>query len=226
MRIVAEYTREERVKYISHLDLMRVIQRSMRRASIPVAFSQGFNPHPKLAFASALPVGVTSSAEYMDTVLSEEMEIDKFINRFNTGLPKGISITAAVVVDDHTPSLMSLIEKADYQVILGLPERDFDDGIRAFLGQPEIRVEKQGKKGTTTVDIREGIFSFEPMGKSEYCLALRSGSQGNVKPETVMNEFLRYMGVDHADIPISIHRTGLFIQKNGCWVTPLALRRE
>ena len=96
MRMIVEFTREARVKYISHLDLVRAMQRTMRRGKIPIAFSQGFNPHPKLAFASALPVGVTSSSEFMDIILSQSMEISELIRRFNVALPKGISVKDAV----------------------------------------------------------------------------------------------------------------------------------
>jgi radical SAM-linked protein len=69
MRLVIKYTKEERVKYISHLDFLRLVQRAIRRADIPVAYSQGFNPHPRLSFASALAVGVTSEGEYLDIYL-------------------------------------------------------------------------------------------------------------------------------------------------------------
>jgi radical SAM-linked protein len=88
MRLFVRYAREERVKYISHLDLMRTFQRALRRAHIPVAYSTGFNPHPRLAFASALAVGVTSSDEYMDTILEEPMVPGEFVARMNSVMPR------------------------------------------------------------------------------------------------------------------------------------------
>ena len=77
MRILLEYTRGERVKYISHLDLMRAMQRAVRRAELSIAFSQGFNPHPIMAFASALPVGTTSEREYMDILLTKPVSLSE-----------------------------------------------------------------------------------------------------------------------------------------------------
>ena len=74
MRLVVKYTKGEKVKYISHLDFMRLVQRALRRAEIPVAYSKGFNPHPRLSFASALAVGTTSDGEYLDIILEKEMD--------------------------------------------------------------------------------------------------------------------------------------------------------
>ncbi|MBE3101289.1 MAG: DUF2344 domain-containing protein [Firmicutes bacterium] len=229
MRMILEFTREARVKYISHLDLVRAMQRTMRRGKIPIAFSQGFNPHPKLAFASALPVGVTSSSEFMDIILSQPMEISELIRRFNVALPKGISVKDAVSIDDSIPSLMSLIERADYRVCVDISGLDYQQGINNFLQQSEIIIEKQGKKGPSTVNLREGIFdiSIGNGDNQELFLSLRSGSIGNIRPETVATELLKSMGVENAvDIPMIIHRVGLYMEQDGKWVTPLALKRR
>ena len=200
----------------------------MRRGEIPIAFSQGFSPHPKLAFASALPVGVTSSSEFMDITLSEHMDISELIGRFNAALPKGLSVKDAVSIDDNVPSLMSLIEKADYRVYVNISGLDYKQGINNFLLQPEIMIVKQGKKGPSTVNLRDGIYdiSIGSRDDQELFLSLRSGSTGNIKPETVVIELLKSMGVENAvDIPMTIHRVGLYMEQDSKWVTPLALKR-
>ena len=102
MRIVVKYTIGEKVKYISHLDFMRAVQRALRRAEIPVAYSKGFNPHPRLSFASALAVGTTSEGEYLDIVLEREMDPQILCYRMNEKLPEGIRFLKCVVVDENT----------------------------------------------------------------------------------------------------------------------------
>ena len=124
VRLIVRFSKEERVKYISHLDLMRTLQRALRRAEIPVAFSQGFNPHPRLSFASALAVGMTSEGEYMDILLEQDLVPDEFCNRMNKVLPLGIRMLEAIKVSNKIPSLMSIVERADY--LIKFPECNTD----------------------------------------------------------------------------------------------------
>jgi radical SAM-linked protein len=239
MRVVLEYVREERVKYISHLDLMRTIQRAVRRAGIPIAYSQGFNPHPIMAFASALSVGVTSDGEYMDIRLSQPMDVRELVDRLNQALPKGITVKQAVEVDEKAPSLMSLIERADYRVVAHDPDFNWQSGIAAFRSKSEIWVEKKTKKGVSTINLKEGIYEIrlEGNGSRELYLSLKSGSRGNIRPELVISKLLELSGavqgdksadmtVEQETIPVSIHRVGLYFRQNGKWVTPLALKKD
>jgi radical SAM-linked protein len=243
MRFVVEYTREERVKYISHLDLMRAMQRTIRRAEIPIAYSQGFHPHPIMAFASALPVGVTSEGEYMDMELCESIGIPELKEKLNKALPKGITAKEAGIIDEKAPSLMSLIERADYRIIADDPGLDWKSGIAAFLEKTEIWVEKKGKKGISTINLKEGVYDIRLGGEhnGELYLSLHAGSSGNLKPELVVGELLKGIktasqAAEAADpdsgqdtgqpVPMSIHRIGLYFKQNGKWVTPLALNRN
>ena len=90
-----KFIRGEEVKFISHLDLMKVFERASRRANIPIAYSQGFNPHAHLIFGLPLSVGVTSQAEYADIELTEELDPENFMLGLNKQLPKGLIIVAA-----------------------------------------------------------------------------------------------------------------------------------
>jgi radical SAM-linked protein len=228
MRTIIEYTREERVKYISHLDLMRAMQRAIRRAGIPIAYSQGFNPHPVMAFASALPVGVTSEREYMDIELSESVSMPELQEKLNNALPKGITVREAVIVDERIPSLMSLIERADYRVTADDPALDWKPGIAAFHEKPEIWAEKKGKKGISTMNLKQSVYDIYVGGDNgrELYLSLQSGSSGNIKPELVVNELLKLMGAESDTMPMSVHRLGLYLKQSGNWVTPLALNEN
>jgi len=97
-RIKIEYSKGEEVKYLSHRDLMRAFQRAIRRADLPIAFSQGFNPHMKISWGQALKVGATSAAEPAELEMSEWVKPDELMARLNASLPKGLAISAAFLV--------------------------------------------------------------------------------------------------------------------------------
>lgn len=243
MRVLLEYTREERVKYISHLDLMRSMQRAIRRANIPIDYSQGFNPHPIMAFASALSVGVTSEREYADIILAESMSIAVLKEQLNHSLPKGISLREAIVIDEKTPSLMSLLERADYEVRVdiwdreqaGQAEIDWNKAIEAYENADEILIEKKGKKRVSTVNLKEGVWNIEVdrENPSLIKLEMKLGNKGSVKPDSVIHSILKLSeqlpnpeAEDLSGLRVSIHRTGLYFQRNGKWITPLALKEN
>lgn len=243
MRVLLEYTREERVKYISHLDLMRSMQRAIRRANIPIAYSQGFNPHPIMAFASALSVGVTSEREYADIILSESMSLPILKEQLNHALPKGITLREALVIDEEIPSLMSLIKIADYHVTaevwngnqdteMGI---DWDKALKAYKNTPEIWVEKKSKKKINTVNLKEAVWDIkiDEENHSLLFLSMKLGNKGSIKPESVIHAILKLSGQlpnpkaeDLSDLKTSIHRVGLYLYRNGEWVTPLALKKD
>ena len=94
-KIRFKFIRGEQVKYISHLDLMRTFERAIRRANIPVRYSQGFNPHPSIVFGLPLSVGVTSEAEYADVEIDGELAPPVFLQQLNSQLPEGLKVTDA-----------------------------------------------------------------------------------------------------------------------------------
>ncbi len=227
MRLFIRYGREDRVKYISHLDLMRTFQRALRRSQIPVAFSEGFNPHPRLAFASALAVGVTSSDEYMDILLENPVPPEAFAQRLNQTLPEGIPIYEAVEVDERVPSLMSMIDRATYTVLLNNPLPELRNTLESFMARPVIEVLRKSKKGQEPFDIKPGIYRLEVDSEDRRLdICLQSGSTGNIKPDAVIGALLAWMDQTTAMIPYKIHRSGLFLTKDGDWVSPLRLKKE
>jgi radical SAM-linked protein len=234
MRVIVKYTREERVKYISHLDLMRTMQRAVRRADIPIAYSQGFNPHPIMSFASALPVGVTSDGEYIDMLLSDSMSLPVLKERLNHALPKGITVRDAMAVDRKAPSLMSLIERADYKVTLnGI---DWKKALAAYRNAPEIWVEKRGKRGVTTVNLKESVYAIGVDQENQEVLhiSMKIGKKGSLKPDSVVEALLElsdqnFIGSEQEDTQgpsTAIHRIGLYYRRNGEWVTPLLEKKD
>lgn len=230
MRLIIRFSKEERVKYISHLDLMRTLQRALRRAKIPVAFSQGFNPQPRLAFASALAVGMTSEGEYMDILLEQDLEPEEFCNRMNEVLPLGIRMLEGIKVSREIPSLMSLVERADY--LIKFPEftADFfsNDKIEKFLAQDEIVVQIKRKRGLRNVNIRKMIHHMEwtadEAGRVLLKARVSAGSKANLKPNILAQSFLDWAGLSMGENePLVLHRLNMYIPKGNRWVTPMEI---
>lgn len=158
------FVRGEEVKYISHLDLMKVFERAARRAEVPIFYSQGFNPHPQMVFGLPLSVGVTSEAEYADIKLREDMEPEKMKNSLNGSLPEGIKIINASRKTSNA-NIMADIAMASYDVLAASEQKlgpdDIGRYVDEFLRMPEIMAVKEGKHGVKEINIRPMIHRLE-----------------------------------------------------------------
>jgi radical SAM-linked protein len=155
-----KFIRGEEVKFISHLDMMKVFERATRRANIPIAYSQGFNPHAHLIFGLPLSVGVTSHAEYADIELTQFVEPESFVSKLSRELPKGLIILDAKIKESKS-NIMASISAASYEILISFNKeigiKELQDNINAFLARKEITVKKEGKKGIRELDIRPMI---------------------------------------------------------------------
>lgn len=223
MNVRLKFTKGNEVKYISHLDLMRVFQRAIRRTGVPIAYSAGFNPHQEISFGAPLSLGVTSNAEYVDLKLSEEMAVQEIKERLNGSLPDGIRILDGIVLGENPKSAMSLVTHARYMVrfyLENISPEALEKSVRDFLAQDSIRIMKeQPKKGfeLKEVDIRPMIIEMklnESKGSFHTfeCLLL-SGSKGNLKPELLMTAFCGFAA--YSIEGIRINREEVYAEKNG-----------
>lgn len=227
-RVRIEFSKGERVRFLSHLDLMKTVERAIRRAEIPIAFSEGFNPHPKMNFASALAVGVTSDNEYMDMDLKHEVDLKDVIGRFAAAFPPGIEIKQGRFVSDKSPALMAVVNRADYKVAAeseGQIDQDTLGNLVAnFMKASEVVVIKRTKKGPRQKNIRPGILEFtgKAVGeKAEFFISVRLANEGNVRPEEVVGAFKENSGLLLDCEALKIKRLGLFVEKNGDLINPM-----
>lgn len=205
------FSKGENLRYISHLDLSRTWERALRRAGIPVAYSKGFHPHPKIVFASALPVGCTGEAEVMDVVLSEPMPPRRVLRGVAHGLPDGLEVVDVISVYDRAPALPSLLCGADYESLIEtqrLVEEVSAQG-HALLACNSIPREFRNKR----YDLRPLIDDLEILKVNARYLLVRmqlaAGSRGTGRPDEVLDA----LGL--ADLPHSCHRRRLrFSQAN------------
>ncbi|WP_010251644.1 TIGR03936 family radical SAM-associated protein [Acetivibrio cellulolyticus] len=172
INIRARFIRGEEVKYISHLDMMKMFERALRRSRIPIYYSQGFNPHPQIVFGLPLSVGVTSDAEYVDFELSDDMEPKQFVEALNKQMPEGLKLTEAKVRTTKS-NIMASISKATYEVLVTIAQNpeieEVRENILTFLENKEIFIKKESKGKVRNVDIRPMIhkFSAQNIGNKE-----------------------------------------------------------
>ncbi len=163
MRIIARFEKNNSVRFVSHLDIQRLFHRAMRRAELPIAYSNGFNPHPLMSFATALSVGVTSEAEWFDVKLTEHMEPSVFMERLNGTLPNGFAIKEACIDSAALPSLSVMMAAAMYKVKAVADDNDYSllqNSIENMMSG-SIMVKKRGKGGEREVDLRPLVKKIE-----------------------------------------------------------------
>ena len=189
---ILKYSRDERVKYISHLDFVRLFHRAVRRTDLQFMFSQGFNPHPVMTVAQPLSVGVTADGEYMKVGFDGDYIEDKIKNTINAALPLGYKIIAVKRVEGKEIDLTKL-DRAVYTVEAET-EGEFDAGL--FLENKELIVPKKTKSGVKDSDIRPYIYDLKVEKSGEgvmvFKMTVAAGSAYNLKPDTVIDAINKY----------------------------------
>ncbi|HHT64381.1 MAG: TIGR03936 family radical SAM-associated protein [Bacillota bacterium] len=204
-----------KTRFLSHLDLLKLIERALRRAGIPVAFSHGFNPHPKISFGTAKAVGLASDCEYFDVELDEEMDPEEFRVKLQEKCPPGIIIKETKEISPEDPPLMAVINCATYLVRVRMDKEmnpsELEEKIAQLFSRREIKVPRISPKRKKEFDIRPGIFrlSYRFCTPQEILweMDLSVGNQGSVKPVEVVEA----LGLDGCRI-LDIIRTGLFVR--------------
>jgi len=209
MRIT--FSRGVNVKYLSHLDLMRLWERALRRADIPLAYSQGFNPHPRISMAAPLPLGVTSEAELMDVMLRKRFSPYSFFKVVGEQLPNGIGMVAASEVASSLPSLQSQVRKAEYRVNLSTDKQksEVEEAIQLFMAKPNLPWQHKREDEVRHYDLRAMV---DRLWLIEWCdslcvigMILRTDSTATGRAEQVT------LALGFPDAPLLIHRVRLIL---------------
>ncbi len=183
-----------RIRFIGHLDLMTVFQRSIIRAGIPIAFSQGFNPHQLMSFGLPLPLGMSSIGDYIDIELSEEVDTMEIKENLNKVLPKGLKILDVVkTVEGEKNSASSLV--AGIYKVENIDIDNISKIVENFIKQDEIIVEKTTKKTNKSVDIKPNIYEIK-VEDNFVLMTISTGSVANIKPDLIIKALYDYANVD------------------------------
>lgn len=212
MKMIVVFEKGLRLRHIGHLDLMRAMQRALRRSGLPLRYSQGFNPHILLTFAAPLSVGMPGKREIMEVPIEGEMTGEAFLSKLRSALPPDLPCLSARPVDDRHPAPMALLTAAVYQAQLETVPDGFSDAVARFLNQKEIPAVRKTKTGMKPCDIRPMIYGLSLRdGTLEMTLALCE--KATCKPELLLSSLFEFAGADRPRALVT--RTQLLGDKDG-----------
>ena len=213
MKVRVKFSKYGIMKFIGHLDVMRYFQKAIRRAGIDIVYTEGLSPHMVMSFASPLGVGLTSDAEYMDIEIKTPITSSEAIDALNRVGVEGIEVTGFYQIPEGKASkAMTLVAAADYTVRFRKgyePAVDWQSGISHFFAQKSITVMKKTKKSEKEVDIRPMIYEMSVNAGTVF-LKLSSGSVANLKPELVMDAYMKTLGIEPEPFAYEIHRCEVY----------------
>lgn len=154
------FAKRDRLRFTSHRDFQRAFERALRRAHVPVAFSQGFSPHPKVSYAGAAPTGAASEAEYLEIAVTEECDPAAVAKALDDALPPGLDIVDVVTADQG--SLADRLQASEWIIDLpGVPSEQLSAAVTTFLAETAVEVERMTKNGIRKLDARSAVVRME-----------------------------------------------------------------
>ena len=190
------YKKTGDISYISHLDIVKLMERVSRRAGIKLAYSQGFSPHPKTSFSPALSVGMHSFCEYMDLELEDEsIDLQELLDRYNEASVEGIDFIKAKKMEDSTGSIVAFLTNSVYEFDFEYYSLDDFEKIREDIekisDEKEIMLERTSKSGNKIeYNIKEMIQKIEVYDDKKICCTISTSSSANLNPKVLLNHIL------------------------------------
>ncbi|MER6180791.1 TIGR03936 family radical SAM-associated protein [Streptomyces sp. NPDC001652] len=249
-RIRLRYTKRGRLRFTSHRDFQRAFERALRRAEVPMAYSAGFTPHPKVSYANAAPTGTGSEAEYLEIALTQARDPEKLRILLDESMPTGLDIIDAV--EARTSGLADRLTASVWELRLdGVDPADAERAVAAFTAAESVEVQRKTKNGIRTFDARSAVVQLETHGPQPDASVGSTGAAGAaplagptdqpcailrlvvrhvtpaVRPDDVLSG-LRAVADLAPPVPAAVTRLaqGLFDEETGTVTDPLAPDRE
>lgn len=209
-RLRLTYAKLGALKYTSNLDIAKVWERTLRRADLPILYTQGFNTRPRMSLASPLPLGITSECELLDILLRERILPQGWVERIHAVSPDGLRVTEIEEINIKAPALQTLIRSADYRI-------RFEDGIDydvlqakidAVLQAETLIATRKRKRKTISYDMRPLIQHLYINDDGDFIAHLSVGDQGNLRPDVLLNQ------MELAQYYASVHRLRLYFAED------------
>jgi radical SAM-linked protein len=201
-RLRVRYAKRGRLRFTSHRDFSRAFERALVRAQIPMAYSSGFNPHPRISYAGASPTGAASEAEYLEIGLAERVDPDLLAERLDHSLPAGLDILQ--VVEAGPGSLADRLEASCWQIDLAVPPERVSRAVETFLARESVTVERMTKKGLRTFDSRAAVHTLEavPYDAGSRLRVVLRHTVPAVRPDDVLAGLRQVAGLETGDPPL------------------------
>lgn len=161
MRVRARYAKEHRLRFVSAIDLGRIWERALRKAALPIGYSEGFTPHPKVSFPDALALGYASTGEYVELTFEVPVDIDTTVSAFNTAAPQGLRILHAVAVADGAPRFAKWLTASLWELRYAREQAaGLRDGVDALAHAEQLPVDRDRKGITTRLDLKPALHAL------------------------------------------------------------------
>lgn len=220
MKLRLRFTKLGRVRFLSHRDVARVWERTIRKAELPIAYSEGFSPRPKVHFGLALSVGHTSDAEYLDLDLREPVQLDGLADRLTACLPPGMAVTALAELDAGQPSLQAVVDVVTWRFTVDGEVEKVTAAADALLGRDEIAVTITRKGVEQSADLRPALLTLsveETSGGEVELVADLATRPRSFRPAELLAAFDPPLGERY------VHRVEQWIIDDGARRPPLAV---
>ena len=205
-RLRVRYAKRGRLRFTSHRDFSRAFERAVFRARVPMAYSSGFNPHPRISYAGAAPTGSASEAEYLELALAEVVVPADVHAMLDEALPPGLDVLE--VVESSGGSLADLLEASRWRIDLAVDRAVAEPAVARFLAADEALVERMTKKGMRQFDARAAVVSLSvpegsdpDEGRTTLDVVLRHGTPA-VRPDDVLRGLATVAGLDAGEAPL------------------------
>lgn len=215
--MIAVFEKKPRLRHIGHLDLMRAMQRALRRSGLPLRYSQGFNPHILLTFAAPLSVGMPGKREIMEVPLEGQVSAEEFMARLSAALPPDLPLVSARPVEDSHPAPMALLTAAMYEADLSAVPDGLADAVERFLAQESIPVMRKTKSGLKPADVRPMIYDLRLAGSTLH-MTLALSEKATCKPDLLLQTLFEFA---QAERPAALITRVMLLGGDGGVLTPL-----
>lgn len=226
------YAKRGRLRFTSHRDFARAFERAVRRAGIPIAFSSGFTPHPKISYANASPTGAASEAEYLEIGMTRSCDPDEVRGALDSALPEGLDIVEVVVA--RPGALADRLEGSAWEIALpGVSLDHARSAVERFLATDEVLVDRMMKRGLRTLDCRAAVVSLSarsdetPVGPCAILAVVVRHDTPSIRPDDVLAGLRSSGGLELEQTPIATRSAqGPLDMENGTVGDPLAFDRD
>lgn len=222
MKILCKFTKLGYLKFISHLDLVDLFQRTLFQNKVDVKFSEGFNPHPRMSIAYPLPLGIESNSEYMEIYLNSRIDLKDFLIKMNERLPAGIKIVEAMYDDDE--SISNKVKSVVYAFKLLNTFFDKNKNIDVAKELDKINsmdiveIERKRKKGKRRIFVKENAKEYlkrlELKDDAIYAY-IKMSENGSLKPALIFDILNNYTNINMDELDIDLERIGLYQDEDG-----------
>jgi len=207
------------VRFIGHLDLMSLFNMAIKRAGVPIAYSEGFNPHQLLSFALPLSLSYHSNGEYLDMALSEPFDCKKLVESLNAAMPDGINITKAARMSNDTKNSACIVSACDYSVVFPSELKISATTADGFIAQKEIIITKKTKKSLADVDIAPDILAFNVESLDGHIkkihMRISAGPERSIRADSVIKALFAYAPLDYPEHELTYIREEMYSDAKG-----------